>query len=125
MPDLAVQALALTIRHLKEFGFERILCSGASFRPFSSNMEMTLSANTLQQLEVIINCTVLFLRMFITTEAYFILACWMIQFFLSVLKCDNYKLILCMLDTNGSHNYYAIKLNCKEFCPSLSQRWSL
>lgn len=55
MPDLAVQALALTIRHLKEFGFERILCSGASIRPFSSNTEMTLSANALQQLEVIIN----------------------------------------------------------------------
>ncbi|CAK9160960.1 unnamed protein product [Ilex paraguariensis] len=53
MPDLAVQALALTIRHLKQFGFERILCMGASFRPFSSNMEMTLSANTLQQLEVL------------------------------------------------------------------------
>jgi DNA mismatch repair protein MSH3 len=52
MPDLAVQALALTIRHLKQFGFERILCLGASFKPFSSNMEMTLSANTLQQLEV-------------------------------------------------------------------------
>ncbi|CAJ1977075.1 unnamed protein product [Sphenostylis stenocarpa] len=55
MPDLSVQALALTIRHLKEFGFERILCSGASLRPFSNNMEMTLSANTLQQLEVLKN----------------------------------------------------------------------
>ncbi|XP_057995328.1 DNA mismatch repair protein MSH3 isoform X2 [Hevea brasiliensis] len=52
MPDLAMQALALTIRHLKQFGLERILCLGASFRPFSSNMEMNLSANTLQQLEV-------------------------------------------------------------------------
>ncbi|OIW12510.1 hypothetical protein TanjilG_04674 [Lupinus angustifolius] len=55
MPDLAVQALALTIRHLKEFGFESTLCSGASLRPFSSNMEMTLSANALQQLEVLKN----------------------------------------------------------------------
>ncbi|XP_020222089.1 DNA mismatch repair protein MSH3 isoform X2 [Cajanus cajan] len=55
MPDLAVQALALTIRHLKEFGFERILCSGASLRPFSSKTEMTLSANALQQLEVLKN----------------------------------------------------------------------
>lgn len=53
MPDLVVQALALSIRHLRQFGFERILCLGASFRPFSSNVEMTLSANTLQQLEVI------------------------------------------------------------------------
>lgn len=55
MPDLAVQALALTIRHLKEFGFERILCSGASLRPLSSNTEMSLSANALQQLEVLKN----------------------------------------------------------------------
>ncbi|CAL0315995.1 unnamed protein product [Lupinus luteus] len=55
MPDLAVQALALTIRHLKEFGFESTLRSGASLRPFSSNMEMTLSANALQQLEVLKN----------------------------------------------------------------------
>ncbi|XP_075647562.1 DNA mismatch repair protein MSH3 [Castanea sativa] len=55
MPDLVVQALALSIRHLKQFGFERILCLGASFRPFSSNVEMTLSANTLQQLEVLKN----------------------------------------------------------------------
>ncbi|KAK7343678.1 hypothetical protein VNO77_12606 [Canavalia gladiata] len=55
MPDLTVQALALTICHLKEFGFERILCSGASLRPFSSNTEMTLSANALQQLEVLKN----------------------------------------------------------------------
>uniref|UniRef100_A0A2P2JHY1 DNA mismatch repair protein MSH3 n=1 Tax=Rhizophora mucronata TaxID=61149 RepID=A0A2P2JHY1_RHIMU len=55
MPDLAVQALALTARHLKQFGFDRFLCLGASFRPFSSNMEMKISANTLQQLEVLRN----------------------------------------------------------------------
>ncbi|XP_059629291.1 DNA mismatch repair protein MSH3 isoform X2 [Cornus florida] len=55
MPDLAVQALAITIRHLKQFGFERILCLGASFRSFSSSMEMTMSANALQQLEVLKN----------------------------------------------------------------------
>ncbi|CAI0546902.1 unnamed protein product [Linum tenue] len=55
MPDLAVQALALTIRHLKQFGFERILCNEASFRPVSSNIEMNLSANTLQQLEILRN----------------------------------------------------------------------
>lgn len=53
MPDLVVQALALTIRHLKQFGFERILQLGASFRPFSSNLEMNLSGNALQQLEVL------------------------------------------------------------------------
>nr|XP_010934727.2 LOW QUALITY PROTEIN: DNA mismatch repair protein MSH3 [Elaeis guineensis] len=55
MPELAVQALALTIRYLKQFGLERILSSGASFRPFSSTFEMTLSANTLHQLEVLKN----------------------------------------------------------------------
>ncbi|XP_004308095.1 PREDICTED: DNA mismatch repair protein MSH3 [Fragaria vesca subsp. vesca] len=55
MPNLAVQALALTIRHLKQFGLERVLHLGASFRPFSSNVEMTLSANALQQLEVLKN----------------------------------------------------------------------
>ncbi|GAY41192.1 hypothetical protein CUMW_057550 [Citrus unshiu] len=55
MPDLAVQALALTIRHLKQFGLERIMCLGASFRSLSGSMEMTLSANTLQQLEVLRN----------------------------------------------------------------------
>ncbi|KAL3834447.1 hypothetical protein ACJIZ3_009183 [Penstemon smallii] len=55
MPDLAIQALALTIQHLKQFGFERMLCLGASFRPFTSSMEMTLSANALQQLEVLKN----------------------------------------------------------------------
>ena len=54
MPDLALQALALTIRHLSQFGFERIMCLGASFRSLSSSMEMNLSANTLQQLEVIV-----------------------------------------------------------------------
>ncbi|KAI3953537.1 hypothetical protein MKW92_005051 [Papaver armeniacum] len=54
MPELAVQASALTIRHLKKFGMQRILLLGASFRPFSSNTEMTLSANALQQLEVIL-----------------------------------------------------------------------
>ncbi|XP_073012636.1 DNA mismatch repair protein MSH3 isoform X2 [Typha latifolia] len=55
MPELVVQALALTIRHLKEFGLERVICLGASFRPFSSNIEMTLSANALHQLEVLKN----------------------------------------------------------------------
>lgn len=55
MPDLAIQALGLTIRHMKQFGFERILCLGASFRSFSNNTEMSLSANALQQLEVLKN----------------------------------------------------------------------
>ncbi|XP_020079711.1 DNA mismatch repair protein MSH3 isoform X1 [Ananas comosus] len=55
LPELVIQALALAIRYLKEFGLERIICSGASFRPFLSKVEMTLSANTLQQLEVLKN----------------------------------------------------------------------
>ncbi|KFK29055.1 hypothetical protein AALP_AA7G082800 [Arabis alpina] len=55
MPHLTVQALALTCCHLKQFGFERILYEGASFRSLSSSTEMTLLANTLQQLEVLRN----------------------------------------------------------------------
>ncbi|KAI3815809.1 hypothetical protein L1987_15491 [Smallanthus sonchifolius] len=57
MPELVVQALALTINHLKQFGLERILCLGDSFRPLSNNVEMTLSANAMQQLEVLKNNT--------------------------------------------------------------------
>ncbi|KAJ6833348.1 DNA mismatch repair protein MSH3 [Iris pallida] len=55
MPELIVQALALTIRYLKVFGLERIICLGASFRPFSSTYEMKLSTNTLHQLEIVKN----------------------------------------------------------------------
>ncbi|XP_030463441.2 DNA mismatch repair protein MSH3 [Syzygium oleosum] len=55
MPDLAVKALALSIRHLKQFGFERILCLGAAFRPYSCNMEMSLSGNVIQHLEILRN----------------------------------------------------------------------
>uniref|UniRef100_A0A0A0L5V6 DNA mismatch repair protein n=1 Tax=Cucumis sativus TaxID=3659 RepID=A0A0A0L5V6_CUCSA len=55
MPNLALQALALTIRHLKQFGLERIVSLASSFRPFSCKMEMTLSGNTLTQLEVLKN----------------------------------------------------------------------
>ncbi|OMO95958.1 DNA mismatch repair protein MutS, core [Corchorus capsularis] len=55
IPDLALEALALTIRHLKQFGFEGIICLGASFRSLSSSLEMNLSANTLQQLEIVRN----------------------------------------------------------------------
>lgn len=55
MPDLVVQALALALRYLKQFKLERILSLGASFRPLASKNEMALSANTLQQLEVLRN----------------------------------------------------------------------
>ncbi|KAG8066765.1 hypothetical protein GUJ93_ZPchr0004g38208 [Zizania palustris] len=55
MPELVVQALALSVRYLKGFGMDRIICFGSSFRPFTANTEMSLSANALQQLEVLKN----------------------------------------------------------------------
>ncbi|GMH18403.1 hypothetical protein Nepgr_020244 [Nepenthes gracilis] len=55
LPGLALKALAISLRYLKQFGFERIVSLGASFRPLLSNMEMRLSANALQQLEVLKN----------------------------------------------------------------------
>ncbi|WOL13336.1 hypothetical protein Cni_G22106 [Canna indica] len=55
MSELLIQALALTIRFLRDFGLERILGPTASFRPISSKLEMTLSANTIHQLEVLAN----------------------------------------------------------------------
>ncbi|PNT62187.1 DNA mismatch repair protein MSH3 isoform X2 [Brachypodium distachyon] len=55
LPELVVQAMALIVRYLKGFGMERLICFGSSFRPFSANTEMSLSANALQQLEVLKN----------------------------------------------------------------------
>ncbi|KAJ3693010.1 hypothetical protein LUZ60_012105 [Juncus effusus] len=55
LPELVIQALALIIRYLKEFGLERIICFGSSFKPICNNFEMNLSANTLHQLEVLKN----------------------------------------------------------------------
>ncbi|KAK9724590.1 hypothetical protein RND81_05G085100 [Saponaria officinalis] len=55
MPALAVQALAVTVQHLKQFGLERILSLNSSFRPYSRNSEMDVSANSLQQLEILKN----------------------------------------------------------------------
>ncbi|KAM6569174.1 hypothetical protein CsatB_017159 [Cannabis sativa] len=55
MTDLVIQALPLTIRYLKQFSFERLFSQGASFRPLSNNFEMTLSANAIQQLEILQN----------------------------------------------------------------------
>lgn len=52
MPELVIHALALSVRYLKGFGMDRIICFGSSFQPFTANTEMSLSANTLQQLEV-------------------------------------------------------------------------
>ncbi|KAI5056606.1 hypothetical protein GOP47_0028424 [Adiantum capillus-veneris] len=57
MPQLVVQALVLTLRHLKQFGLERVLLLGATFRPFARVCEMSLSSNTLQQLEILQNST--------------------------------------------------------------------
>ncbi|KAK3143330.1 hypothetical protein QOZ80_4AG0299040 [Eleusine coracana subsp. coracana] len=57
MPELVVLALALSVRYLKGFGMERIICFGSSFRPVSADTEMSLSANALQQLEVLKNNT--------------------------------------------------------------------
>lgn len=55
MPELVIHALALSVRYLKGFGMDRIICFGSSFQPFTANTEMSLSANTLQQLEVLKN----------------------------------------------------------------------
>ncbi|WVZ87744.1 hypothetical protein U9M48_034336 [Paspalum notatum var. saurae] len=55
MPELVVQALALSVQYLKGFSMDRIVCFGSSFRPFSADTEISLSANTLQQLEVLKN----------------------------------------------------------------------
>lgn len=55
MPELVIQALALALRHLKQFGLERVLRLGATFRPFARVSEMSLSSNTLQQLEILQN----------------------------------------------------------------------
>uniref|UniRef100_A0A0E0KWZ7 DNA mismatch repair protein MSH3 n=1 Tax=Oryza punctata TaxID=4537 RepID=A0A0E0KWZ7_ORYPU len=55
MPELVVHALALSVRYLKGLGMDRIICFGSSFRPFTANTEMSLSANALQQLEVLKN----------------------------------------------------------------------
>ncbi|KAF7002422.1 hypothetical protein CFC21_017917, partial [Triticum aestivum] len=55
MPELVAQAMALSVRYLKGFGMERLICFGSSFRPFTANTEMSLSANALQQLEVLKN----------------------------------------------------------------------
>lgn len=91
IPDLAVQALALTARHLKGFGFERILCSGASLRPFATKTEMILSANALQQLEVIVNYTFCFLRGVSKHEPilYFYAGCKDVSIFSISLQVDN------------------------------------
>ncbi|CAI8594822.1 unnamed protein product [Vicia faba] len=53
LPDLVVEALALTILHLKGFGFERILCSAAGFPPQNNNvLIVTTSSNQVYAFDV-------------------------------------------------------------------------
>lgn len=52
MPDIVVQALALALRYLKQFGLEKVLRLGTTFRPFFTQNEMNLSPNAIRQLEV-------------------------------------------------------------------------
>lgn len=54
MPDIVLQALALALQYLRQFGLEDVLRLGASFRPFAGQSEMNLSPNALQQLEVLV-----------------------------------------------------------------------
>lgn len=56
MPDIVVQALALALRYLRQFGLEKVLQLGTSFRSFAGHSEMSLSPNTLRQLEVFNLC---------------------------------------------------------------------
>ncbi|CAM6048304.1 unnamed protein product [Sphagnum compactum] len=55
MPDIVARALAFTLRYLKQFNLEKVLLSGASFRLFTGQTEMSLSPNTLRQLEILRN----------------------------------------------------------------------
>ncbi|KAG0589041.1 hypothetical protein KC19_2G287300 [Ceratodon purpureus] len=55
MPDIVVQALALALRYLRQFGLEKVLQLGASFRSFAGHSEMSLSPNALRQLEILRN----------------------------------------------------------------------
>ncbi len=48
LPLLVIQALAFAIDYLKPFGMEAVLQMSATFRPFHSQQEMSLSTNTLQ-----------------------------------------------------------------------------
>lgn len=54
MSDIVVQALALVLRYLRQFGLEKVLQIGTSFRTFADHSEMSLSPNALRQLEVVL-----------------------------------------------------------------------
>lgn len=55
MPDIVMQSLALALRYLRQFGMEKVLKLGASFRRFAGHSEMSLSPNALRQLEILRN----------------------------------------------------------------------
>lgn len=57
MPDIVMQSLALALRYLRQFGMEKVLKLGASFRRFAGHSEMSLSPNALRQLEVLASAT--------------------------------------------------------------------
>jgi hypothetical protein len=69
-----VQALALALRYLRQFGLEKVLQLGASFRSFAGHSEMSLSPNALRQLEVLGSlfdkCTTFYVLCFQVTELY-------------------------------------------------------
>ena len=47
LPHLVIEALAFAIDFLKPYGMEAVLRMSASFRPFNTQHEMSLSPNTL------------------------------------------------------------------------------
>ncbi|KAG6543098.1 hypothetical protein Mapa_015347 [Marchantia paleacea] len=55
MSDIVVQALCLALRYLKQFGLEKVLRLGTTFRPFFNQNEMNLSPNAIRQLEILKN----------------------------------------------------------------------
>lgn len=55
LPPLVLRALAHALDHLRPFGLQAVLRQGASFRPFSAVAELSLSPNTLRQLEILRN----------------------------------------------------------------------
>ncbi|EFJ17558.1 hypothetical protein SELMODRAFT_420792 [Selaginella moellendorffii] len=57
MPEIVVAAFAHIFAYLKQFHLENVLRLGALFRPFAGQQEMTLSPNTIRQLEILHNQT--------------------------------------------------------------------
>ncbi|EFJ17561.1 hypothetical protein SELMODRAFT_420798 [Selaginella moellendorffii] len=57
MPEIVVAAFAHIFAYLKQFNLENVLRLGALFRPFAGQQEMTLSPNTIRQLEILHNQT--------------------------------------------------------------------